>query len=80
MARISGPRPDRIVLHIEAPALSIRELQNSAPGETSAVVRARVHAARERQLAHFAGTKVTSNARMTHGTKQRPEARSQLSA
>ena len=65
-ARISGPLLDRIDLHIEAPALSIRELQNSAPGETSAVVRARVQAARERQLARFAGTKVTSNARMTH--------------
>ena len=29
-------------------------------------MRARVQAARERQLARFAGTKVTSNARMTH--------------
>jgi len=41
-------------------------LQNANPGETSAVIRARVQAARERQLARFAGTKLTANARMSH--------------
>ncbi len=65
-ARISGPLLDRIDIHIEAPALSIRELQNSTPGESSAVIRARIQAARERQLARYAGTKLTSNARMSH--------------
>jgi len=65
-ARISGPLLDRIDIHIEAPALSIRELQNSTPGESSAVIRARIQAARERQLARYAGTKLTANARMSH--------------
>jgi magnesium chelatase family protein len=65
-ARISGPLLDRIDIHIEAPALSIRELQNDKPGESSAVIRARIQAARERQLARYAGTKLTSNARMSH--------------
>ncbi len=65
-ARISGPLLDRIDIHIEAPALSIRELQNDKPGESSAVIRSRIQAARERQLARFAGTKLTANARMSH--------------
>lgn len=40
---------DRIDLQIEVPALTARELQAAAPGESSAAVRARVLAARERQ-------------------------------
>jgi magnesium chelatase family protein len=65
-ARISGPLLDRIDLHIEAPALGIREMQSAAPGESSAVIRTRIQAARERQLTRFKGTKITSNARMGH--------------
>ncbi len=65
-ARISGPLLDRIDLHIEAPALSINELRTEQPAESSSVIRARVQAARERQLVRFAGTRTTSNARMTH--------------
>ncbi len=51
--RLSGPLLDRIDLCIEVPALSTADLANGAPGEPSAVVRARVIAAsnlaRERQ-------------------------------
>jgi magnesium chelatase family protein len=65
-ARISGPLLDRIDLHIEAPALSLTELRNDQPGETSTAMRERTQAARERQLARFAGTRITANARMTH--------------
>jgi magnesium chelatase family protein len=65
-ARISGPLLDRIDLHVEAPALSVGELRSEKPGEPSAPLRARVQAARSRQQARFAGTKITSNARMTH--------------
>jgi magnesium chelatase family protein len=65
-ARISGPLLDRIDLHIEAPALSINELRTEQPAESSADIRARVQAARNRQLARFAGSRTTSNARMTH--------------
>ena len=42
---------DRIDIQIEVPALTSRELQAATPGESSAVVRARVLAARERQRA-----------------------------
>ena len=65
-ARISGPLLDRIDLHIEAPALSINELRTEKPSESSADIRARIQAARRRQLARFAGTRTTANARMTH--------------
>jgi magnesium chelatase family protein len=65
-SKISGPLLDRIDLHIEAPALSIAELRSEKPGETSATIRERVNHARTRQHARFAGTKTTSNARMTH--------------
>ena len=50
-AKLSGPLLDRIDLHVEVPALSYRALAAQAPGESSAVVRARVEAARARQLA-----------------------------
>lgn len=65
-ARISGPLLDRIDLHIEAPALSINELRQEQPAESSANIRARIQAARERQLVRFGGTRTTANARMTH--------------
>lgn len=49
--RISGPLLDRIDLQIEVPAIPARELLEAPAGEDSATVRARVAAARERQLA-----------------------------
>jgi len=51
-ARISGPLLDRIDLHVEVPAISLRELR-SGPGESSAVVAQRVAQARERQRQRF---------------------------
>jgi hypothetical protein len=65
-ARISGPLLDRIDLHIEAPALAIGDLRSEKPGETSAVIRARVHTVRTVQQNRFSGSKTTANARMTH--------------
>ncbi len=50
-ARVSGPLLDRIDLQLEMPRLNHLELRDSRRGETSAVVRSRVLAARERQLA-----------------------------
>ena len=65
-ARISGPLLDRIDLHVEAPPLTIDELRQARPGETSAAIRSRVEAARTRQRARYAGTPTAANARMTH--------------
>jgi magnesium chelatase family protein len=66
-ARISGPLLDRIDIHIEAPELTIEELRTAQPGESSAVIRQRVIAARERQQQRFANTGISQrcNARMT---------------
>ncbi|MEI2782301.1 MAG: YifB family Mg chelatase-like AAA ATPase [Candidatus Competibacter sp.] len=48
--RVSGPLVDRIDLHIEVPRLAHRVLRGETPEESSATVRARVRAARDRQL------------------------------
>ena len=65
LGRISGPLLDRIDLHIEVPAVKFREMSSAQPGESSAHIRARVIAARQRQTARFAGKKhVACNARM----------------
>ncbi|MFN6961953.1 MAG: YifB family Mg chelatase-like AAA ATPase, partial [Rhodocyclaceae bacterium] len=48
--KLSGPLIDRIDLMIEVPAVSEKELTFRGAGEPSAVVRARVVAARQRQL------------------------------
>jgi magnesium chelatase family protein len=63
--RISGPLLDRIDIQIEVPAVAFRELASEAAAESSALIRARVEAARRRQLARFQGRGVFSNAQMT---------------
>ena len=50
-SRISGPLLDRIDLQIEVPALAQEDLTRNADGESSATVRVRTTAARERALA-----------------------------
>ena len=50
-SRVSGPLLDRIDLKLEVPRVAQTELRATAPGESSADVRARVVAARQRQLA-----------------------------
>jgi magnesium chelatase family protein len=49
--RLSGPLRDRFDLSLEIPAVPWADLRAGASGETSTVVRARVFAARARQLA-----------------------------
>jgi magnesium chelatase family protein len=51
--KISGPLLDRIDIQVEAPALTLEELRDAAPGEASAVIRARVEAARAKQRLRF---------------------------
>ena len=51
--KISGPLLDRIDIHIEVPAVSYDDLAESPRGEPSAAIRARVVAARGRQVARF---------------------------
>lgn len=53
-SRISGPLLDRIDLHVDVPRLPPQALRSGNLGEDSASVRARVVAARQRQLARSA--------------------------
>jgi magnesium chelatase family protein len=63
--RLSGPLRDRLDLGVEVPAVSPHALECSERGESSAAVRARVVAARERQDRRYEGEAVRLNARVT---------------
>ncbi|MFN2350849.1 MAG: YifB family Mg chelatase-like AAA ATPase [Kiritimatiellia bacterium] len=63
--KISGPLLDRIDIHVEVPAVRYQELAAPPAGENSAVIRARVTAARARQTQRFShARKVHCNAEM----------------
>ncbi|MEP6591864.1 MAG: ATP-binding protein, partial [Gemmatimonadota bacterium] len=55
LSRISGPLLDRVDIHLSVPPVAYAELTTRLPAESSAVVRARVEAARTRQLERFRG-------------------------
>ena len=62
--KISGPILDRIDLHVDVPRIHIDKLDGDGPqGESSAVMRARVEAARTRQQERF-GARNLINAEM----------------
>jgi magnesium chelatase family protein len=64
--RLSGPLMDRIDIHIEVPAMELKDLTETSTEEDSATIRERVTRARFFQLKRFSGqSKVTCNARMT---------------
>jgi magnesium chelatase family protein len=65
LGRLSRPLLDRIDLHLDIPTLPHADLTDSTTGEASAVIRARVLAARAHQTARFAGTATHVNARMS---------------
>jgi magnesium chelatase family protein len=54
--KLSGPLLDRIDLHVEVGALAADELINAPPGESTASIRLRVAAARERAMARQGNT------------------------
>ena len=64
LARISGPLLDRIDIHVEVPRLSTQELMTRGVGESSAAVRQRVTAARERQTQRLAPDGLRCNAQL----------------
>ena len=53
-SRISGPLLDRIDLHVEVPPVRVEDIERADPGESSAVIRKRVNAARRLQTRRFA--------------------------
>jgi len=62
--RLSGPLLDRIDLQVYVRPVPLRELRAAEPGETSAAIRARVVAARDRQLVRLRPWSLRCNAEM----------------
>ncbi len=62
--RISGPMMDRIDIHADVPAVDYDKLSGTSLGEPSATIRARVQAARQRQMRRLARTGLHANADM----------------
>lgn len=62
--RVSGPLLDRIDLHVEVEPVPPRDMADAASGESSALVAARVAAARGIQTARLAGSKMRCNAEL----------------
>jgi magnesium chelatase family protein len=52
-SRVSGPLLDRMDIHLNVPPVAYDDLATHVPSESSEVIRARVEAARERQLFRF---------------------------
>lgn len=65
--RLSGPLRDRIDLVAEVPAVPVTTLADAPPGEPSALVRARVLAARLRQRRRYEGLAIRTNAGLRAG-------------
>ncbi len=70
LARLSGPLLDRIDLHVPLTGLAFGEM-TGPPGETTATVRGRVLAARERQAARQALAGAASNAQLAPAALRR---------
>ena len=75
--RLSGPLLDRIDLHVEVPALPSEELLGTPAGESSATMRARAVAARERAQNRqgksnqaLVGQEIDSYAKLDDATQQ----------
>ena len=63
-SKVSGPLLDRIDIQVEVPALRYQELASRDAGEPSSVIRQRVNAARQIQLARFQKRNLHANAQM----------------
>ena len=70
LGRVSGPLLDRIDLQVEVDAVPVDEIIQDKPAESSAQVRARVQAARERQQRRLQSAGIHCNAQMTSAALQ----------
>lgn len=73
LARLSGPLLDRVDLQIDVPAVTRASAALGSAGESSAVVSARVAAARAAQHRRLAGTPWQSNAEVPGAWLRAPE-------
>ena len=60
--RLSGPRLDRIDIHVEVPRVPFQKLSETRRGEPSREIRAQVEAARARQAERFGEAMLSRNA------------------
>jgi magnesium chelatase family protein len=63
-SKISGPLMDRIDIHVEVPAVAYKDLTADDRVESSAVIKARVDAARRIQAIRFKRSRIYANAQM----------------
>ena len=70
-SRISGPLLDRIDLIVDVPALQYEDLRRKEAAESSADIRHRVNAARQRQHRRFQELNIHCNARMSSAQTQK---------
>lgn len=71
LGRISGPVLDRMDICVEAMSMEFQDLAEHRVQESSAQIRERVMAARERQRKRFAGTNIRFNSEMGTGEVER---------
>ena len=65
-SRLSGPLLDRIDMHVEVPAVPVKDLLGQPQGESSLTIRQRVNQARARQRARFVNSPaIYCNAQMS---------------
>jgi len=63
-SRLSGPLLDRLDIHIEVPAVPVKELSATSTSESSDRIRERVIQARQRQLTRYQQEKTLNNAQL----------------
>ncbi len=63
-SRLSGPLLDRLDIHIEVPAVPVKELSGTTPGECSDHIRERVINARQQQITRYSHEKILNNAQL----------------
>lgn len=78
--KISGPLLDRIDIHIQVPRVEYKDLAEPVPAESSAVIRARVEAARGLQTERLAKYNIFSNAQMHHAQLKKRRSASSAAA
>ena len=62
LGKISGPLLDRFDLHVDVDPVPFEDLASQETGESSAAIRERIEAARDRQRERFRGTDIYCNA------------------
>lgn len=63
-SRLSGPLLDRLDIHIEVPAVPVKELSGRTTGEASSTIRQRVIQARHRQIERYRAEQTLNNAQL----------------